>query len=191
MLEDETDTESKEHIITILASLRSCPLFPIRMSTLCVNLTIINTLPLHLCSTWQLWEGGWGRLPSLKMQCCLCTLTLLLQSHSLLLCCCVSDALLLHLHWAPTHFWTFWHMSVPLLGPRGERREFAKQRRAHKKETVHWTDSAPNLCTWLSHFSAVQQMTMYSISFNLEWVPLCKIGWKQSHVNILTDDWCN
>ena len=63
MLEDETDTESKEHIITILASLRSCPLFPIRMSTLCVNLTIINTLPLHLCSTWQLWEGGWGRVP--------------------------------------------------------------------------------------------------------------------------------
>ena len=55
------------------------------------------------------------KAPSLKMQCCLCTLTLLLQSHSLLLCCCVSDALLLHLHWAPTHFWTFWHMSVPLV----------------------------------------------------------------------------
>ena len=45
MLEDETDTESKEHIITILATLRSCPLFPIRMSTLCVNLTIINIPP--------------------------------------------------------------------------------------------------------------------------------------------------
>ena len=43
MLEDKNDPISKEHINTI-SSLLSCPLFPIRMSTLCVNLTIINTL---------------------------------------------------------------------------------------------------------------------------------------------------
>ena len=136
------------------------------------------------------------RVPSLKMQCCLCTLTLFLQSlilaaTSLMLCCSFFGALLLQFPLPPPwHSATFALSPDPLLnilthvraiGPRGERGEFAKQRRAHKKETVHWTDSAPNLCTWLSHFSAVQQMTMYSISYNLEWVPLCKIGWKQSH----------
>ena len=99
LLEDETDPVSKEHINNILASLLSCPLFPIRMSTLCVNLTIINTPPppalFHLAAL----RGGMRKGPSLKMQCCLCTLTLLLQS--LILCSCVSDALLLFL-WCST-----------------------------------------------------------------------------------------
>ena len=49
------------------------------------------------------------------LQLCLwCSAALSLMLYSCNIHCHLPDTLL-HLHWAPTHFWTFWHMSVPLV----------------------------------------------------------------------------
>ena len=153
------------------------------------------------------------KAPSLKMQCCLCTLTLLLQS--LILCSCVSDALLLflwcsaalslvlyscnfhchlpdtllHLHWAPTHFWTFWHMSMPKVQ---EEKEGNLQNRGELIKKKRCTEQIARQTSALGCPTSLQSSKWPYIQSRSIWSGFhCAKSDENKAINILTDDWCN